>query len=75
MSAAALASRIELPTDRAWDAYEVAYFLGVSVAMVRKLEWAGRLPSFPRIGRRVTFDPKVVQAFREGRLKTQKGDR
>lgn len=36
--------------------------------MVRKLEREGKLPSLPRYCSRVTFDPKVVRAFRDGTL-------
>lgn len=69
MSAEHVDQRPELRDDRAWGVEDVAYFLNVSAATVRNLEWAGRLPAFPRIGKRVNFDPKVVRAFREGKLK------
>lgn len=58
--------RLPLTDDRSWSILEVAYFLNVSESTVRNLERTGLLPSLPRIGRRVTFDPKVVRAFREG---------
>jgi len=51
--------------DCAWGIEHVAMFLGVSESMVRKLERENRLRALPRIGRRVTFDPHVVRAFRE----------
>lgn len=58
--------RLPLTDDRSWNIPEVAYFLAVSESMVRNLESAGQLPALPRIGRRVTFDPQVVRAFRDG---------
>jgi hypothetical protein len=54
--------------DRAWSVADVAYFLGVCDAMVRKLERDGKLPSLLRFGSRITFDPKIVRALREGTL-------
>lgn len=56
--------RLPLTDDRAWAVEDVAYFLGVSESMVRKLERERRLAALPRIGRRLTFDPLVVRAFR-----------
>lgn len=44
----------------------MAYFLNISDSMVRNLERDGELPSLSRIGTRITFDPKVVRAFRDG---------
>jgi len=35
---------------------------------VRKPEREGKLPSLPRFCRRITFDPKIVRALREGTL-------
>jgi hypothetical protein len=52
------------PNDCAWAVEHVALFLGVSESMVRKLERENRLPSLPPIGRRLTFDPLAVRAFR-----------
>jgi hypothetical protein len=66
-TAAKNASRV-LTDDRAWSVADVAYFLNVSDSMVRKLEREGKLPSLPRYCSRVTFDPKVVRAFRDGTL-------
>lgn len=57
----------ELSNERSWDLDEVAWFLHVSPAMVRKEESAGRLPAFPRIGRRVLWHPLVVRSYRAGR--------
>jgi hypothetical protein len=51
---------------------DVAYFLNVSPSLVRKLEVLGRLPALPRIGRRLTFDPKIVRAFRAGTLHSKR---
>jgi predicted DNA-binding transcriptional regulator AlpA len=59
------APRLPLTDDRAWDARDVAYFLGVSYSTVRNLVNAGALPALPRIGTRLTFDPKQVRALRE----------
>lgn len=64
--------RPELRDDRSWGVEDVAYFLCVSETMVRSLERTGKLPAFPRIGRRLTFDPQVVRAFRAGTLKTSR---
>ncbi len=58
--------RSPLTDDRSWDIQDVAYFLNVSESTVRNLERGGQLPALPRIGKRVTFDPKVVRAFRDG---------
>lgn len=58
----------KLADDRAWNVADVAYFLNVSPSMVRKLEREGRLPALPRFCNRLTFDPKVVHAFRDGAL-------
>jgi hypothetical protein len=67
------------PDDCAWSLEHVALFLGVSPSMVRKLEREHRLPALPRIGRRVTFDPHVVRAFRANpdapQLRAVNGDR
>ncbi len=60
------AARLPLTDDRAWDVRDVAYFLNVSPSMVRKLEREGKLPALPRYCNRITFDPKVVRAFRDG---------
>jgi hypothetical protein len=57
---------LPLTHDRSWAITDVAYFLNVSESTIRNLERAGQLPALPRIGKRVTFDPKVVQAFRDG---------
>ena len=62
----AVRPRAPLTDDRSWDVQDVAYFLNVSDSMVRNLERDGELPSLPRIGTRITFDPKVVRAFRDG---------
>ncbi len=59
----------QLPVDSACGVAEVAAFLGWSESMVRKVEQDGRLPSLPRIGRRLNFDPAVVRSFRAGTLK------
>jgi len=58
--------RAPLSDDRSWDIQDVAYFLNVSESTIRNLERSGQLPALPRIGKRVTFDAKVVRAFREG---------
>jgi hypothetical protein len=58
--------RPPLSDDRSWDIQDVAYFLNVSESTIRNLERSGQLPALPRIGKRVTFDPKVVRAFRDG---------
>ncbi len=59
--------RPPLTDDRSWSVQGVAYFLNVSESMVRNLERDGELlPSLPRIGTRIIFDPKVVRAFRDG---------
>lgn len=58
--------RLPLTDDHSWNMAESAYFLGVSVSTVRNLERDGGLPALPRIGKRVTFDPKIVRAFRDG---------
>jgi len=61
-----------LDDDRAWDVDDVAYFLNVSVAFVRRLEQNGKLPAFPRFGRRLLFDPEIVRAFRAGTLNSKR---
>lgn len=58
--------RRPLTDDRSWDFQDVAYFLSVSESTIRNLERAGQLPALPRIGKRVTFDPAIVRAFRDG---------
>lgn len=58
--------RLPLTDDHAWNMEEAAYFLGVSVSTVRNLERDGELPALPRIRTRVTFDPKIIRAFRDG---------
>lgn len=60
------ARSLPLTDDRSWDVQDVAYFLHVSESTVRNLERDRQLPALPRIGTRVTFDPKVVRAFRDG---------
>ena len=58
--------RLPLTDDRAWSVGDVAYFLGYSESEVRKLERYRQLPSLPRHCNRITFDPRVVRAFRGG---------
>ncbi len=58
--------RAELSDDRSWSVQDVAYFLNVSESTVRNLEREGKLPSLPRIGTRIIFDPRIVRAFRDG---------
>lgn len=58
--------RPPLSDDRSWSVQDVAYFLNVSESTVRNLERDRKLPALPRIGTRITFDPKVVRAFRDG---------
>jgi hypothetical protein len=58
--------KLPLSTDRDWDIFDAAYVLHQSPSTVRNLERNGLLPSRPRITKRITFDPKVVLAFREG---------
>jgi predicted DNA-binding transcriptional regulator AlpA len=58
--------QLPLTDDRSWSIADVAYFLNLSKSTVRNLERSGQLPSLPRIGRRVTFDPVAVRAFRDG---------
>lgn len=62
----ALRVRQPLPEDSAWNAAEVAHFLGVCESTVRNFERDGQLPALPRSCARLTFDPKVVRAFRDG---------
>ena len=59
----------EALVDRAVDVAGAAAFLGYSISQVRKLERLGMLPSLPRRCNRVTFDPKVLRAFRDGSLR------
>jgi hypothetical protein len=54
--------------DRAVSVAEAALFLGYSKSQVRKLERLGLLPALPRRCNRVTFDPRVLRAFRDGTL-------
>jgi len=54
--------------EAAWDVSQVAYYLGVSPSLVRKLEALGKLPAQPRISRRLTFEPAAVRAFRSGNV-------
>lgn len=58
--------RRPLTTDRDWDIFDVAFALNQSVSTVRNLERSGQLPSRPRITKRITFDPRIVLAFRDG---------
>jgi hypothetical protein len=58
--------------DRAVGVAEAALFLGYSKSQVRKLERLGLLPSLPRRCNRVTFDPRVLRAFRDGSLEAVK---
>lgn len=58
--------RQPLTMDRDWDIFDVAFALRQSVSTVRNLERSGQLPSRPRITKRITFDPRVVLAFRDG---------
>jgi hypothetical protein len=58
--------------DRAVGVAEAALFLGYSKSQVRKLERLGILPSLPRRCNRVTFDPRVLRAFRDGSLEAAK---
>jgi hypothetical protein len=59
---------LDILADRAVGVAEAAAFLGYSKSQVRKLERLGVLPSLPRQCNRVTFDPKVLRAFRDGTL-------
>jgi hypothetical protein len=65
--------RPPLTDDRSWSVQDVAYFLNVSESTVRNLERDGELPALPRIGTRITFDPKMVRAFRDGWRPPQRG--
>jgi hypothetical protein len=65
-------SPLDVLADRAVGVAEAATFLGYSKSQVRKLERLGLLPSLPRHCNRVTFDPRVLRAFREGSLKPLK---
>jgi hypothetical protein len=58
--------QLPLSDDRAWSRADVAYFLGYSESTVTNLERDGLLPALPRAGRRVTYDPKIIRAFRDG---------
>jgi hypothetical protein len=58
--------------DRAVGVAEAALFLGYSKTQVRKLERLGLLPPLPRRCNRVTFDPRVLRAFRDGSLQAVK---
>jgi hypothetical protein len=58
--------------DRAVSVAGAALFLGYSKSQVRKLERLGILPSLPRRCNRVTFDPRVLRAFRDGSLEPVK---
>lgn len=58
--------------DRAVGVTEAALFLGYSKSQVRKLERLGILPSLPRRCNRVTFDPRILRAFRDGSLEAVK---
>jgi hypothetical protein len=58
--------RLPLTDDHSWNVPEAAYYLGVSEGTVRNLERDEELPALPRIRGRVTFDPKIVKAYRDG---------
>jgi hypothetical protein len=65
-------SPLDALADRAVGVAEAAAFLGYSKSQVRKLERLGVLPSLPRHCNRVTFDPRVLRAFRDGSLQALK---
>ena len=48
--------------ERAWDAWDVAAFLGVHVVTVRRWAAQGKLPA-KKIGSRLIFDPNKIRAL------------
>jgi hypothetical protein len=67
MTAADKTPALPAGEDGAWSIKQTALYLGISAAMVRKLEDQGVLLPLPRIGRRVIYDPRDVRAFRAGK--------
>ncbi len=51
--------------EAAWSVKQVATYLGVSEALVRKWECSGKLMALPRTSTRLTFDPALVRSFRD----------
>jgi len=47
------------------DETEAARILGLSVKTLRRNRWAGKLPSFVKLGRAVRYDPNDLRSFIE----------
>ncbi len=56
------------------DEHEAARILGLSVKTLRRWRWAGRPPSFLKIGSAVRYDPANLAAFIEAARRTSTTD-
>ena len=55
--------------------YEAANFLAVEVSTLRRWRWAGKGPSFLKIGGAVRYDLAVLEAFIEASRRRSTSDR
>ena len=51
------------PGNRLLNEHQAAYALGLKVATLRRWRWAGKPPSFLKIGSAVRYDPQVLAEF------------
>ena len=54
--------------------HEAARILGLKVATLRRWRWAGKPPSFLKIGSAVRYDPQVLAEFIEAARRTSTTD-
>ncbi len=63
------------PTSRLLRETEAAPILSVEVATLRRWRWAGKGPSFHKIGAAVRYDPADLDAFIAAAKRTSTSDR
>ncbi len=62
------------PVNRLLNEHQAAYALGLKVATLRRWRWAGKPPSFLKIGSAVRYDPQVLTEFIEAARRTSTTD-
>jgi predicted DNA-binding transcriptional regulator AlpA len=62
------------PNSRLLRENEAAPILGVEVATLRRWRWAGKGPSFRKIGAAVRYDPADLHAFIAAAKRTSTSD-
>ena len=62
------------PTNQLINETEAANILGLKVTTLRRWRWAGKPPSFLKIGAAVRYDPVELSAFKEAARRTSTSD-